>query len=98
MLLHGGWEDSRWWRLQLESLAHEYTVIAWDAPGCGRSDDPPEGVRLGYYSDTLAGLIRELGIEHPHAGRRRPIPAEVRVSPLRRRVGRRAGLRPPAGC
>ncbi|MEV6336994.1 alpha/beta hydrolase [Nocardia vinacea] len=66
VLLHGGWEDSRSWRLQLESLADEYTVIAWDAPGCGRSDDPPEGVRLGYYADTLAGLIRGLGLEHPH--------------------------------
>ena len=33
VLLHGGLSDGRSWTLQLESLAHEYDVVAWDAPG-----------------------------------------------------------------
>ena len=35
LLLHGGWGDSRDWRPQLTGLADEFTVVAWDAPGCG---------------------------------------------------------------
>ena len=37
VLLHGLPGDSRMWRRQLDDFADEYTVIAWDAPGCGRS-------------------------------------------------------------
>jgi pimeloyl-ACP methyl ester carboxylesterase len=54
--------DSREWRRQLESL----TVVAWDAPGCGRSSDPPESFRLPDYADCLAGLAAELGVERAH--------------------------------
>ena len=43
ILLHGAFGDSRIWRWQLEGLSDEFTVVAWDAPGCGRSDDPPSG-------------------------------------------------------
>ena len=42
VLLHGALSDSRAWRRQLEELSDEFTVVAWDAPGCGRSADPPE--------------------------------------------------------
>jgi hypothetical protein len=41
VLLHGGFGlDSRSWRRQLDAPSGEYTVVAWDAPGCGRSFDP----------------------------------------------------------
>ncbi|MDQ3147682.1 MAG: alpha/beta hydrolase [Actinomycetota bacterium] len=66
VLLHGAWSDGREWRLQLEGLADEFTVIAWDAPGCGASSDPPEDFRLADYADTAAGFIRTLGIDRPH--------------------------------
>jgi len=66
VLLHGAWADSRVWRLQLEDLADEFSVIAWDAPGCGRSTDPPAVFRLADYADAVAGLIRALGIDRPH--------------------------------
>ena len=46
VLLHGGMEDSRVWVRQLRGLADEFTVLAWDAPGCGRSADIPETWRL----------------------------------------------------
>jgi pimeloyl-ACP methyl ester carboxylesterase len=66
VLLHGGLADSREWRRQLEGLADEFTVVAWDAPGCGRSSDPPEGFRASDYADCLAAFIDELGLGRPH--------------------------------
>jgi pimeloyl-ACP methyl ester carboxylesterase len=68
VLLHGGLGDSREWRRQLEGLADEFTVVAWDAPGCGGSADPPEEWRLPDYADCLAGFIHALGLERPNVG------------------------------
>ncbi|SRR5581483_4360749 len=66
VLLHGGGSDAREWRRQLAALADELTVVAWDAPGCGRSSDPPEGFDLPDYADCLAALLAELGLERAH--------------------------------
>jgi len=67
VLLHGGFGlDSRSWRRQLDALSDEYSVLAWDAPGCGRSSDPPDSFRLPDYADCLAGLIDALGLDRPH--------------------------------
>src|SRR5882672_2459864 len=66
VLLHGGWRDGREWRLQLEGLSDEFTVIAWDAPGCGASSGPPGDFRLSDYADSAAGFIHALGLERPH--------------------------------
>ena len=54
------------WRDQLEDLSDEFTVVAWDAPGCGGSADPPEDFRLAHYADSLAGLIKMLGLHRPN--------------------------------
>ncbi|MCK6212445.1 alpha/beta hydrolase [Georgenia sp. EYE_87] len=67
VLLHGFVGDARsTWRRQLEALADEFTVVAWDAPGAGRSDDPPEGFGMAGYADTLAGFLDRLGLHRPH--------------------------------
>lgn len=66
VLLHGGLCDSRVWRSQLEELGEEFTVVAWDAPGCGESSDPPDSYRLPDYADTLAAFVEALGIQRPH--------------------------------
>ena len=66
VLLHGAVCDSRVWRAELNALSDDYTVVAWDAPGCGSSDDPPETFRLGEYAQCLLGLIEILGLERPH--------------------------------
>jgi pimeloyl-ACP methyl ester carboxylesterase len=66
VLLHGALSDSRMWRRQLDELFDEFTVVAWDAPGCGRSEDPPETFRLSDFADCLAGLIEEIGLVKPH--------------------------------
>ena len=66
VLLHGGLSDSREWRRQLEELSDEFTVVAWDAPGCGQSSDPPESFRLPEYAGYLAAFVDALGLERPH--------------------------------
>lgn len=66
VLLHGGLADSRQWSEQLEGLSDEFTVVAWDAPGCGESTDPPEHFSLSDYADCLADFIKELGLQKPH--------------------------------
>ena len=62
MFVHGGVEDSRAWTPQLDALSDEFTVVAWDEPGAGGSDDVPDGFGLSDYADCLAGTIRALGV------------------------------------
>lgn len=62
VFVHGGAEDSRTWTPQLDALSDEFTTIAWDEPGAGRSDDVPDEFGLADYADSLAGLIRALGV------------------------------------
>lgn len=62
VFVHGGAEDSRTWTPQLDALADEFTVIAWDEPGVGGSGDVPAGFALSDYADRLAGLIRALDV------------------------------------
>jgi pimeloyl-ACP methyl ester carboxylesterase len=67
VLLHGAFGfDSRAWRRQLDGLSDEFTVVAWDMPGCGRSSDPPERFRISDYADCLAAFIDALGLGRPH--------------------------------
>lgn len=66
VLLHGALSDSQAWKQQLEELSSEFMVVAWDAPGCGQSSDPPENFTLSDFADCLAVLIDELNLERPH--------------------------------
>jgi pimeloyl-ACP methyl ester carboxylesterase len=66
LLLHGAYCDSRVWRWQLEELSDAFTIVAWDAPGCGLSSNPPESWRLSDYADCLAAFIETLGLAQPH--------------------------------
>jgi len=66
VLVHGYVGDSRGWRHQIDDLCDEFTVVAWDAPGYGRSADPPETFRLPDYADCLAGFIEALDLGRPH--------------------------------
>jgi pimeloyl-ACP methyl ester carboxylesterase len=66
VLLHGGLSDHRDWRPQMDGLSDRYTVVAWDAPGCGGSSDPPETFRMPEYADQLAGFIEALELASPH--------------------------------
>jgi len=62
VLLHGFIQDSRYWRPQVEDLSHDFTVIAWDIPGCGQSSDPPESFGMGEYADCLAGFLEKIDL------------------------------------
>ena len=66
MLVHGAMGHRGEWRPQLEGLADEFTVVAWDAPGCGGSFDPADDFGLEGYADSLAAFIGRLGLDTPH--------------------------------
>jgi pimeloyl-ACP methyl ester carboxylesterase len=66
VLVHGATEDGRGWQPQLEALADEFTVVAWDQPGAGSSDDPPAGFGLADYGLCLAGLVDALDLGPAH--------------------------------
>ena len=66
VLLHGAWSDGREWRPQLAGLPDEFDVIAWDAPGCGGSDDPPPEMGMDDYADSIADLITALVLRQVH--------------------------------
>ena len=67
VLLHGYLGDGvATWHPQLERLADEFTVVAWDAPGAGGSSDPPESFGLADYADCLARFLSALGLTSPH--------------------------------
>jgi pimeloyl-ACP methyl ester carboxylesterase len=66
VLVHGAAQDSRAWRPQLDALADEFTVVAWDEPGAGRSSDVPGDFALADYADCLAALIDALALGPAH--------------------------------
>jgi len=66
VLLHGFIADSRVWRRQMEDLSRDFDVVAWDAPGCGQSSDPPEEFTMAEFADSLAGLIEHSGVPSAH--------------------------------
>jgi pimeloyl-ACP methyl ester carboxylesterase len=66
LLLHGILADSRAWRPQLEELSRDFTVVAWDAPGTGRSSDPSESLGADGYAACLESFIDELELGPVH--------------------------------
>jgi len=66
VLLHGGLSDHREWRRQIDALSDGFTVVAWDAPGCGGSSDPPESFRMPDFADCLADVVEVLELGRPH--------------------------------
>ena len=66
VLVHGAAEDGRTWQRQLAVLADEFTVVAWDEPGAGRSCDLPEGMTLAAFADGLAALVESLQLGPAH--------------------------------
>jgi pimeloyl-ACP methyl ester carboxylesterase len=66
VLLHGIGSAACSWQAQLDALSANYRVIAWDAPGYGRSDGL--GIHAPDASDyaaRLQRLLRHLGISKP---------------------------------
>jgi pimeloyl-ACP methyl ester carboxylesterase len=61
VLVHSAGSDAREWRPQTTGLADEFTVIAWDEPGAGRSSDVPADFGLAGYATALAALVETHG-------------------------------------
>jgi pimeloyl-ACP methyl ester carboxylesterase len=67
VLVHGFVGDGRsTWGRQIDDLSDEFTVVAWDGPGAGRSADPPAWFRMPDYADCLAGFLDTLGLGRPN--------------------------------
>ncbi|OIK14989.1 alpha/beta hydrolase [Bacillus sp. MUM 116] len=64
IILHGMGNNSQSWKKQLKGLSEQFTVIAWDAPGYGKSSDPKEELReFKEFANVLKGFIDKLGFE-----------------------------------
>jgi len=66
VFVHGAAADGRIWQPQLTALADEFTVIAWDEPGAGRSSDVPVDFGLADYASCLAAVIEALALGPAH--------------------------------
>lgn len=66
VFLHGWPLDSRESRRQVDGLSDEFRAVAWDAPGAGRSSDPPEAARLADWAQWLAEFIEVLDLAPAH--------------------------------
>ncbi|MBT2420570.1 alpha/beta hydrolase [Streptomyces sp. ISL-22] len=66
VLAHGAGLDGRMWQPQLTDLADEFTVVAWDEPGAGRSSDLPAGFGLPDFAHCLAAVIEAVGLGPVH--------------------------------
>ncbi|MFD8232482.1 alpha/beta fold hydrolase [Streptomyces sp. NPDC059696] len=66
VLAHSAIADARLFRPQTEDLADEFTVVAWDEPGAGRSSDVPASFTLADYGRCLAAVIEDVGLGPAH--------------------------------
>lgn len=67
VLVHGFVGDGRsTWSAQLDELSDEFTVVAWDAPGAGRSSVPAGSFRVADYAGCLAAFVHALRLTQPH--------------------------------
>ena len=66
LLLHGIGGNAGQWRAQLEGLADDFTLIAWDTPGYGDSDDPDGDWRMADYAEVLAKLLDHSKLDRVH--------------------------------
>jgi pimeloyl-ACP methyl ester carboxylesterase len=66
ILLHGIGSNSKSWRRQLAALSTQLTVVAWDAPGFGKSQEMPEvAPSIGEYTRALRDLLASLHFDSP---------------------------------
>ncbi|MEU3888853.1 alpha/beta hydrolase [Streptomyces sp. NPDC029041] len=66
VLAHGAIADARQFRPQAEDLADEFTVVAWDEPGAGRSSDVPPAFTLADYARCLAAVVEDVDLGPAH--------------------------------
>lgn len=62
---HGFYDDGRRWQAIGDRLADEYTVVAYDARGFGRSDAPETGYTPADRAADLRAVVRGLDLDRP---------------------------------
>src|SRR4051794_3390211 len=68
VLVHGITSSSEIWRPVIRRLARDYTVVAPDLLGHGRSAKPRGDYSLGAYASGIRDLLGVLGYERGTAG------------------------------
>lgn len=68
VLLHGISSSARSWQHQLQELANEYDVVAWDMRGYGSSSDPLAEYTMADLCSDLESLLDHLGFSSAHLG------------------------------
>ncbi|MBM7644882.1 pimeloyl-ACP methyl ester carboxylesterase [Scopulibacillus daqui] len=64
VLLHGMGNNSRSWTKQIQVLKNYFKVIAWDAPGYGRSSDPQKPfTEFRQFAEVLKGFLDQLNLQ-----------------------------------
>jgi pimeloyl-ACP methyl ester carboxylesterase len=63
LLIHGIGDSSDTWREIIPQLARDYTVVAPDLLGHGRSDKPRADYSVAAYANAMRDLISVLGVE-----------------------------------
>jgi pimeloyl-ACP methyl ester carboxylesterase len=66
LLLAGLSDPAEAWTFQLDGLAHQHRLTAFDNRGAGRSPMPPKGFTVAGMADDAAAMLRSLGIERAH--------------------------------
>src|SRR5262245_11410206 len=66
LLIAGLTDPAEAWIFQLDGLADQYRVTAFDNRGAGRSPMVPDGFTVGDMADDAAAIMRSLGIERAH--------------------------------
>jgi pimeloyl-ACP methyl ester carboxylesterase len=66
LLLAGLSDPAEAWTFQLDGLADQYRLTAFDNRGAGRSPMPPEGFTVADMADDAAAVLRAAGIERAH--------------------------------
>ncbi|SDJ38229.1 alpha/beta fold hydrolase [Streptomyces indicus] len=64
LCLHGIGSSSAAFASQMDALAAEFHVLAWDAPGYAKSADPQGPLTMDDYADLAAEIIRPYGGAH----------------------------------
>ncbi|MGK5172129.1 alpha/beta fold hydrolase [Geodermatophilus sp. CPCC 205761] len=66
LLVNGGGDPLEAWQAQLDGLAGDYRLTAFDNRDVGRSVRPETGYTVGDLADDAAGVLRALGIGAAH--------------------------------
>ncbi|MFC5970156.1 alpha/beta fold hydrolase [Halomarina salina] len=66
VFVHGAIVDARQWAPQLDALSDEYTTVAYDVRGHGRTGGSPRNsYSIDLFADDLAALVDGLGLDRP---------------------------------